>query len=473
MTTPLNLVSLARCVLGASVSLVLFGCGPQFDAPSKLQSLRILAIKKDRPYLRPTPSNEDDTPVSKDSALDYVEHMTLAMEDSRLDADKLDENKKPKPLQKLWFAGCNNPPGDNYFSCLLNVWLSFKAFKELGPGAAGLADGEGWSVAEHVSEIGQANLLAFVSEAFPKQYSEMMGLLQSDPTAAETALQGITKPALALRVGAGDVFDYKVPSWVIAEHPRSSDENIPRYGFSQVFLAVCDGEIDFSPGWETVEDPLAVLADATRGFPLTCYEPGTKNERGPDNFMVAYSNLYVYDDERVTNANPVISGFNFDGKPLDKTTTCVGAACLTMDDTATCDDPNSPAKRVKLCKKNSSSDCKEYDVEPDIMESIGPDVELGIEQTIDNSEEDFIASTAGGGDNKHLFEQMWIRYYADAGDIKNDAKRLQDATEGWFGEHTTKWKVPTEGTGPVHIWSVVYDNRGGVDWVRATVCLEE
>jgi hypothetical protein len=426
------------CVI--PVAAALCGCGPEFDPPSKLQSLRVLAIQKSHPYLQPTPPLEDNKPLTAASReLDYVQHMTLAMEDGR--SDDIRKNAK---LQKLWFAGCNNPPGDSYYGCLLNVWLSFKAFSELGPGPAALANGEAWAVGEHIADIGFPRIQQFLADTFPKQYAEAQnsGSSEADPAAANEQL---FKQALALRVGAGDSFDYKVPSWVIAEHRSTS---VPAYGFSQVFSAVCDGEIGLSPGWESVDDPLAVLSDATRGFPLTCYEAGTKRERGPDNFMVSYSNLYVY--ESLRNNNPVIDSVEFDGKSVDASAVCLGAACLDQVESEDVCATESSLPRVKLCRKNSASDCKEYDLSPKLVAA-------------DNFDK-------GVND---LPEQMWIRYYATKGDIKREVKRLRDAKAGWFDDHKTSWKVPTEGAGPVHLWSVAYDNRGGVDWARTTICLEE
>lgn len=441
--------------LSALLALSALGCGPEFDPPSKLQSLRVLAVKKDDPYLRPAAK----LGTADGYRPDNIAHMTLAMQDARLEEDKQGVDGNPPSLQKLWFAGCNNPPRDNYFSCLLSVWLSFKVLVELGPGPAGLADGQYWSVGEHISDIGPLRIAEFLQQTFPKQWEQSQN--PDDPTAQDPSTPAISQEellnlAMALRVGAGDTFDYEVPSWVIDQHPPSQDRDIPRYGLSQVFLAVCDGEIGYSPGWEKDVDPLATLTDATRGFPLTCYERGTKKQRGPDNFMVSYSNLYVYDD--LSNKNPVIEGFRFDGKDVADSALCIGEDCLAKPAPASCESAPE-VQRVKLCDPKSSSGCKEYDIRPTLAES-------------KNSELDDIASMVGGG-NEQLREQMWIRYYADRGAIARDTKRLQDANEGWFTEYATKWTVPSEGEGITSIWSVVYDNRGGVDWVRISICLEK
>ena len=70
------------------------GCAPEFDKVSELQTLRILAVQKDKPYARPG------------------ETVTLSM----LWRDATE--KAGRSVQVQWLTGCNNPAGDLYFSCL-------------------------------------------------------------------------------------------------------------------------------------------------------------------------------------------------------------------------------------------------------------------------------------------------------------------------------------------------------------------
>jgi hypothetical protein len=65
-------------------------------------------------------------------------------------------------------------------------------------------------------------------------------------------------------------------------------------------------------------------------------------------------------------------------------------------------------------------------------------------------------------------EQMWINYYVDRGSVKSSARLLNDGASGWNEDFGTDFFAPRE-AGPVHIWAVVHDNRGGVEWVRQTV----
>lgn len=436
--------------LGAILTLNLIGCGPQFDPPSKLQSLRILAVKKDDPYLRPAPATAADVPEQASSSEyepGFTAHLTVAIEDARLPEDR------QGPLQKFWFAGCNNPPRDNYFTCMLSVWLTFKVWSELGPysdrGPGKLPDGESWPNSTDLQQIGNIRFVQYFSELFP----ELADQVSSGSLEQVAEMSAFLEQVDALRIGVGDTFDYTVPSWVIDRHPPPSDADLPQYGLSQVFFAVCDGEIGISPAWETVDDPLEVLTDATRGFPLTCYERGTRKERGPDHFMVSYSNLYVY--EELKNRNPVIDGLLFDDQPVESSALCIGQACASLPPRV-CTTDTKPS--VKPCDPSAPRGCKEHVIKPVLSEP-------------KNSELDDNASRAGGG-NANLREQLWVRYYADQGEIDREVKRLQDAKDGWFDEYQTKWTAPAEGNAVAHIWSVVYDNRGGVDWVRVSVCVE-
>jgi len=435
-----NLTRQIRLSAALIVVMAVASCGPQFDPASKLQSLRILAVKKDHPYLRvKAPNPATNEPSSGEPS--NVAGMTVALEDARAARDR------KGPLQKMWFAGCSNPPGDNYFTCMLSVWLSFKAYDALA--AKPLTDGETWDI----SQASQADIFQFVKDTFPKQFAQSGSTGSSSGTGTGALSQeDIINQALALRVGAGDTFQYQIPDWLIAKHTPSADPNVPPYGMSQVYFAACDGTIGLSAEWQGEIDPLTVLTDATKGFPLDCYDTETETQRGPDNFMVSYSNLYAY--EKLTNQNPVISGIKLDGKEVDTRALCIGKTCPLYEDS--CRNENAP--RVPRCTKAKDADCPSLAFYPVLNEQ-------------DNSEVDTTATAADPQAGK-LLEQMWIRYYANLGKMKADAKRLQDANEGWFAEHGTEWQVPRK-SGSAHVWTVAYDNRGGVDWVRTSICVSD
>jgi hypothetical protein len=82
--------------LGFGLAL-LAGCEPGFDPPSKIEGLRVLAV-------RPEPaSGSPGVPVAL----------------SMLVADGKTEPEEPaRPLQIVWLLGCHNPPTRLYYGCL-------------------------------------------------------------------------------------------------------------------------------------------------------------------------------------------------------------------------------------------------------------------------------------------------------------------------------------------------------------------
>lgn len=86
--------TLVALALTTSAICITPSCGGQFDPPSLVNGLRVIAIDADKSYGQPG------------------ETITLKMryDDGRL----LDD---PEPLQITWLGGCFNPPGDQYYGC--------------------------------------------------------------------------------------------------------------------------------------------------------------------------------------------------------------------------------------------------------------------------------------------------------------------------------------------------------------------
>ena len=80
----------------ALLGLFLLGCGPDFDPPSELHSLRILGVQKDLPYAQPG--------------------QTVNLQMLWTDASP----KRPRPVQIAWSPPCFDPPGDLYYACFGN-----------------------------------------------------------------------------------------------------------------------------------------------------------------------------------------------------------------------------------------------------------------------------------------------------------------------------------------------------------------
>jgi hypothetical protein len=67
------------------------GCGPQFDPSNEIKTLRVMGVKKDKPYAQPG---------------DEV-NLQLLWHDPKGRTD----------VQRAFIGGCINPPGDSYYGC--------------------------------------------------------------------------------------------------------------------------------------------------------------------------------------------------------------------------------------------------------------------------------------------------------------------------------------------------------------------
>src|SRR6188768_474071 len=88
----------SRLYQACALSLFLLGCGPDFDPPSELHSLRVLAVEKDVPYAQPG------------------EHVNLTM----LWQDASPLAGPDRPVSIAWSPPCFDPPGDLYYACFAN-----------------------------------------------------------------------------------------------------------------------------------------------------------------------------------------------------------------------------------------------------------------------------------------------------------------------------------------------------------------
>jgi hypothetical protein len=88
----------------ALLSLALSGCGTNFDPPSLVESVRLLAIAADEPYAAPG-DTVNMTALAFDGRADKPLRLTAAA-------------GQPSPMQVYWVpVVCPDPPGDAYFAC--------------------------------------------------------------------------------------------------------------------------------------------------------------------------------------------------------------------------------------------------------------------------------------------------------------------------------------------------------------------
>jgi hypothetical protein len=350
----------------------LSGCGPEFEPPSILHTLRVLAVQKDRPYVAPG---------------DEVK-LKMLWADADIDAGR--------PIQTAFFTGCVNPPGDLYAGCF----------------------------------------------------------------AAIDAISG----------SSGDEVSFAIPTTIISDRPPPTEPNQPAYGLSYVFFAACSGTLPKN-------------ADGKPSFPPRCVDENGI-DLGSDDFVAGYSAIYAYDD--FENQNPIIRGLSLDGRPLYGGCIDPGSAAAAESDelgavlgrAAEGAGPPGASEPPVVCDSPFPLDAEEQPdcslpgapCLPPIPEGLfaRPSLEIRPEIYRASIEDDEIAKVAYDRDYE---EQMWINYYATRGSLLSDVRLLNDATTGLNDDFETLFYPPTE-PGPVTLWAVVHDNRGGVAWARGTLWVQ-
>ncbi|MEM9694735.1 MAG: hypothetical protein AAGA56_19455 [Myxococcota bacterium] len=242
-----------------SALLVLLGtmawsasCTPGFDPVSKINTLRVLSVTIDEPYI------VMDLEGSPDDEREVTFRMTVV-------DTGLNDSGGSRPLQILWLGGCHNPLGDQFALC----------FDEI---AAGL---EGFN-AETFNESG-----AGLGEA-----TELSSgvVVQADLASSEISR------------GVPDAIEFTtvLPEDLIRSRERPSSG--PYYGISYVFFAACAGTLAPAP----LETP---GGGQSFDFPLDCLD-AEGNSLGSDSFLIGYTQVYAFEDRR-DNENPPIDGIAF------------------------------------------------------------------------------------------------------------------------------------------------------------------
>jgi len=423
---------LALCVLG------LTGCGAELERSSEVETLRVLGVHKTKSYaaagdqitfsmLWHDPKGRDITPVwfaATEAEMDLVSRVIELDCDPTADPADPDceclsdpescpgsEGERPWNATDALLPLCANPPRDTYYECLQlhNVLAD--------PTLRALASKQGSSVTLNVP----TSMVVPPSEQFPVDFG-LPSLKQCDDVDVNFACRGV----------------YHTPP----------DRNLPDFGSLFVFFALCPGEL----GFENVRE----------GFGLVCNDENG-DALGPDDFQFGYSQVFLYED--IENRNPVVEGIALDG--VEVPAACIGTACLE-DDSPLPDGCDGDVPCFKVCTKSDEDDCPEIDVKPIIPERVS--CEAGADgRDCRNAEPDEVAKIAYGRNSQ---EQMWIRYYANQGRMASEVKLLNDATAGWNDDYGTELRLPQE-PGPLRVWAVVYDNRGGQDWVRVDAYVEE
>jgi hypothetical protein len=398
---------------GLTLLMLLPSCAPEFDPASELNSLRMLAVQKDKPYARPG-------------------------EEVQLQLLWQDASSQPsRQIQIQWLAGCYNPAGDLFSACFSEEGLSGTASTAQVVTPQVIADASSANAGDASAPLaGGAADDAGVGVA-PTGAGVDAGLPEGAPVLSIPYTEQVIRDGdFQIKTGYGERFSFRMPSEIVSSRPHAPHDPSPPYGMAYVFIALCAGELR--------------LEESSGGFPLACYEGGQR--RDSRDFVAGYTAVYAYADPDIGNANPSIDGLLINGE--EAAVDCIGMDCSGVispasEEPGTCTAPN----RLKWCPDEKH--CNPVAIKPVIDQS-------------QPAENDAVLGVIRGG---QFAEQMWINYYVDRGTLSKDLRLLNDATTGWNPEYGGELKPTQKGT--AHVWAVAHDNRGGAEWLRTTVCIDE
>ncbi|HEY6556451.1 MAG TPA: hypothetical protein VI072_04230 [Polyangiaceae bacterium] len=232
---------------------------------------------------------------------------------------------------------------------------------------------------------------------------------------------------------------------------RPAANEMPAYALYIVFFAACAGEIGFTAEDVSIQDGR---------LPITCKRDGEL--LGPDDFVVGYSSVYIFEDQK--NENPLIDSLQFWKDPTRaappqmkyfglkrlEPPACAGVGCFDVIDPTTEEDINNLCT-VGLCVEPCADD-------GDIDKCPGHQLVPWLTDGGWNAEKDTVST-------RKLKEQLNVHYHADRGKMRSDVRVVRDGSEQWNnGGFASNYYAPAE-PGPARLWVVLRDNRGGVDWM--------
>jgi len=210
----------------AALMLAAVSCVPGFDPPSKVNSLRILAVTADKPYAQP---GEDVT-------------LRMTLYDGA--GDPSDPAAGPRDVQILWLGGCVDPEADQYFLC----------FGQLAQLLAPLANGTPPS-----DDLVKLDLASAASSGTPNAHEftfhvpeDVISRRRAPPAGLHygivyvffAACAGQLAPAASTAPGGGEVPDFPLQCLDASGHKLGSDSFV--IGYTQVY-SFADGRVNQIP----------------------------------------------------------------------------------------------------------------------------------------------------------------------------------------------------------------------------------
>jgi hypothetical protein len=236
-------------------------CGTSFDPDDKIEGVRILAVKADKPYAQPG---------------DTV-NLSMLVADGRSD--------QTTPLKVTWIpATCINPVEDLYYACFTSA-ASFTqadggALTAGGAGSAGDDGGGSSGTSTTTSQGGGSNEVNEIISKIPP-HTDLSTLFPQ-----------------------GTNYSFVIPPDIISSHKITPGAPEP-YGLAILFNYACAGKLEVIP-----LDPNG----GPQQIPLGCFDDN-ENPVTADNGVLGLMRVYAYETQ--TNANPVIESFQQDGNGID------------------------------------------------------------------------------------------------------------------------------------------------------------
>jgi hypothetical protein len=245
---------IAALLAGLALVVGAVACGNSgFDPVSKVDSVRLFAVRADKPYAKPgetvtlealtTDARKDRTRAAK---LYWIPILCL------------------NPQNDLYYL-CFAPPGDGGHSAGSTRLIPIGAFADAGaaaPDGGASADGGAFAGSNPFASI---------------------------PTGVD----------LAPFLPQGPTFSFQMPADAV-----TTREGAPPYGLAIVFNVLCAGRIEFA-----ARDPNG----GAQQVPVLCSdENGVKLP--PSDYVIGISRVYAYDDR--TNTNPVIEAMTLEGQDV-------------------------------------------------------------------------------------------------------------------------------------------------------------
>jgi hypothetical protein len=228
-------------------------------------------------------------------------------------------------------------------------------------------------------------------------------------------------------------FDVEIPKDALREN-----ESVPGArpsGTAFVFYGVCAGELEV-PSIDLDDPDLETFA------PKCLNSEG--EQVGAEDFVVGYSQIFVFEELR--NKNPIITGI-MQGE-MELRADCIDGECSSSFEVPELDD----CEEGVLCFEACEDDADPFSC---------PSKSVAVVVDPASVEVDSVAEDFGSEQD----ESIWVHYFIDRGTVNPELKLINDAVEGLQSDYSTLIYSPLE-AGPVRVWAVVRDSRGGTAWVR-------